>query len=232
MCVFIQRREGIQIQRQLHSRNEVSHRSEFVSPEKTEHGESKVHRGFEKSKRDFRSFKCHTSKKSSDKLLYIQAFNLICMFKKLLAFAALLALAGCQSGGTSADVQVKELSVGGCIMELLDEKGGSVMIQSPAQYSNFERELNALGLVNENCESDIELPEIDFASAVFVASNEQATCSIDNLELNTVLEDNVLQVSWDMRELEEDEAICESAVSAAMAVELSDLPEDATILVD
>mgnify|MGYP000730930428 CR=1 FL=1 len=151
------------------------------------------------------------------------------MFKKTLAFVALLALAGCQSGGTSVDVQVKELSIGGCMIELLDEKGGSVMVQSPAQYSNFERELNAMSAVNENCASDIELPEIDFASAVFVASNEEGTCGLD-FDVVTTLDDGVLHVDW-VENLPE-EPHCESAMLGALAAELSELPEDVTILVD
>lgn len=154
----------------------------------------------------------------------------------MLALAVFVALAGCQSTPTPdvSEVKVTMLTdqLQGCVTELLAQKGGSVVIKSPAQYINFGNELNALGASSELCESEVVLPEIDFTQALFVAKNASATCGLDYLEPKTGLEDTILTVSFAQRELGPDEAICESFVEGAVAAEVSEIPEGVTVKVD
>lgn len=154
------------------------------------------------------------------------------MFKKTLALATLALLAGCQSG-VAANVTVTNLTdqLTGCVMEAVDQKGGSVVVKSPAQYSNFQSEVNKLGEQSELCASDVVLPEIDFGEGVFVAKTLMNVCTRDFIVTETTLEDDVLHVNF-TEDDSVDRAECENYIPMVYAVELTDLPEGASILVD
>ncbi|MFT7183684.1 MAG: hypothetical protein ACI9QC_000003 [Oceanicoccus sp.] len=152
------------------------------------------------------------------------------MFKKTLAFATLLALSGCQSGAVDLTVTNLTDQLTGCVTEALAQKGGSVVIKSPAQYSNFQSEINKLGDSSELCESGVTLPEIDFGEGVFVAKNISEVCSLD-VVVETSLDGELLTVNFveDMTQYEGQE--CETNVDGVVAAQLTEVPEEVSSIV-
>jgi len=153
------------------------------------------------------------------------------MFKKSLAVVALLALSGCQSGGVTTEVTMLTGQVQGCLFDAVGQKGGAVVIKNTPQYSNFERELNALGDASDLCESDVELPEVAFGESVFVAKNMTQVCALD-VVVETVLEDDVLHVTVTEDEASYEGQECETLMEGAVAFELSGIPEGASIKIE
>jgi hypothetical protein len=146
------------------------------------------------------------------------------MLKKSIAILSLIVLAGCQSGVEIAYTDLTD-QVSGCVREVLDQKGGSVIIKSPAQYYNFQSEINKLGELSEHCSNEVVLPEIDFAEEVFVAKNVINTCTLKSV-IETSLEEGVLMVSFleDTSEFEGQD--CENLVEGTSAASLKNLSEE------
>lgn len=154
------------------------------------------------------------------------------MLKKTLAFAALIALSGCQSGATGVIATDLTDQLTGCVMEAVDQKGGSVVIKSPAQYSNFQSGVNKLGETSELCATDVVLPEIDFGEGVFVAQTVSNVCTLSDMIVDMNLEDEVLHVSFIKDPEGPLEVDCQDFTSGVLAAELSNIPEGTSIVVD
>jgi hypothetical protein len=154
------------------------------------------------------------------------------MYKKAIVFFSLFALVGCNSAG-SVDTQVSMLTdqISGCLFDAVGQKGGSVVIKNQPQYSNFERELNALGEASELCESGVEMPEVAFGDAVFVAKNMTQVCVLD-VVVETAEEDDVYRVmiTEDTSSYEGQE--CETYTDGAVAFALEGVPSGASIVVE